>query len=137
VEIEHTQPNKHFKHFRKKQPVIFLPNESASSKFCKKAPKMSAFGYLSFVISVVNAVANAANNINNNQNNNNNNNNDNNNHNNNVNVANSNTNQNNMNTLMAGRELSMDERKEREDIRIELARHHRKAILHSKREAVQ
>ena len=51
---------------RKKQPVIFLPDESTPK--CKTpSSKMSAFGYLAFVVSVINAVANAAKNINNNQ----------------------------------------------------------------------
>jgi hypothetical protein len=45
---------------------------------------MSSFGYLSFVLSLINSVVNAANNVNANQNNNNNNNNNNNDNNNNV-----------------------------------------------------
>ena len=89
---------------------------------------MSAFGYLAFVVSVINAVANVASNINNNQNNNNDNNNDNNNNNNNVNIANSNTNQNNDNTLMAGRKLSVEESEDLGRIRKEFAWHHRRAV---------
>ncbi len=110
---------------RAQQPVIFLPDESGKKK-CKSSPKMSAFGYLAFVVSVINAVANAANNINNNQNNNNNNNNDNNNNNNNVNIANSNTNQNNQNMLMAGRELGAPSEisADGERVRLELAKHY-------------
>ena len=45
---------------------------------------MSSFGYLAFVLSLINSVVNAANNVNANQNNNNNNNNNNNDNNNNV-----------------------------------------------------
>ena len=70
---------------------------------------MSSFGYLSFVISVINSVINAANNINNNNNNNNNNDNDNNNNNINVNVQNSNNNQGNNNMVVAGREIPLED----------------------------
>lgn len=51
---------------RKKQPVVFLPN-SNSAKNCKPSGQMSSFGYLAFVLSLINGVVNAANNINNNQ----------------------------------------------------------------------
>lgn len=82
---------------RKKQPVVFLPGNT--SKPCKPSGQLSSFGYLAFVLSLLNGVVNAANNINNNQNNNNNNNNDNNNNNNNINIANNNNNQNNNNMV--------------------------------------
>ena len=51
---------------KEQQPVIFLPDES-TPKCDVPSTKMSAFGYLAFVVSVINSVANAANNINNNQ----------------------------------------------------------------------
>ncbi|XP_023321444.1 myb-like protein A [Eurytemora carolleeae] len=91
---------------RQKHPVVFLPD--GSSKPCKPSGQMSTFGYLSFILSVVNSVVNAANNINNNNNNNNNNDNNNNNNNNNVNIQNSNNNQNNNNMLMVGRRLNIE-----------------------------
>ena len=69
--------------FRKKKPVVFLPN-SPGGKDCEPSNRMSSFGYLSFVLSLINSVVNAANNVNANQNNNNNNNNNNNDNNNNV-----------------------------------------------------
>lgn len=87
---------------KKKKPVVFLPN-SPQGKDCEPSNRMSSFGYLSFMLSLINAVVNAANNVNNNQNDNNNNNNNNNDNNNNVNVANSNLNQNNDNMVTAGR----------------------------------
>ena len=68
---------------RKKKPVVFLPN-SPGGKDCEPSNRMSSFGYLAFVLSLINGVVNAANNVNNNQNNNNNNNNNNNDNNNNV-----------------------------------------------------
>ena len=52
--------------FRKKQPVVFLPN-SNDGKNCSPSGQMSSFGYLAFVLSLINAVVNAANNVNNNQ----------------------------------------------------------------------
>ena len=64
---------------------------------------MSAFGFMSFAMAVVNAVINNANNVNSNNNNNNNNDNNNNNNLGNINVANSNNNVNNMNMVTAGR----------------------------------
>ena len=69
--------------FRKKKPVVFLPN-SPGGKDCEPSSRMSSFGYLAFVLSLINSVVNAANNVNANQNNNNNNNNNNNDNNNNV-----------------------------------------------------
>ena len=106
--------------FRNKQPVIFLPNP-ASKPCVPGPPKMSSFGYLAFVLSIVNAAVNTANNVNTNQNNNNNNNNDNNNNNNNVNVANNNNNVNTDNGVAVGRDLDL------ERIREVLARHHEEA----------
>ena len=55
-----------FCQIRKKQPVVFLPN-SNDGKDCVPSGNMSSFGYLSFVLSLINAVVNAANNVNNNQ----------------------------------------------------------------------
>ena len=51
---------------RKKQPVVFLPNSNDGKK-CEPSGAMSSFGYLSFVLSLINAAVNAANNVNNNQ----------------------------------------------------------------------
>merc|ERR1719323_958654 len=108
---------------KKKQPVVFLPN-SNDGKDCVPSGNMSSFGYLSFVLSLINAVVNAANNVNNNQNNNNNNDNNNNDNNNNVNVANSNLNQNNDNSVTAGRRRrKLTKFEDREDIRRMLQAH--------------
>ena len=68
---------------------------------------MSAFGFLSFAMSVVNGVINAANNVNNNNNNNNNNDNNNNNNVGNFNVQNANNNANNENMATAGRRRAL------------------------------
>lgn len=51
---------------KKKKPVVFLPN-SPAGKDCEPSNRMSSFGYLAFVLSLINAVVNAANNVNNNQ----------------------------------------------------------------------
>ena len=48
-------------------PVVFLPEES--DKQCLPSNRMSAFGFLAFVVQSVNAVVNVANNINSNNNN--------------------------------------------------------------------
>ena len=68
---------------------------------------MSAFGFLSFAMAVVNGVINAANNINNNNNNNNNNDNNNNNNVANINVQNANNAANNENMATAGRKRTL------------------------------
>ena len=68
---------------------------------------MSAFGFLSFAMAVVNGVINAANNINNNNNNNNNNDNNNNNNVANINVQNANNAANNENMATAGRRRAL------------------------------
>ena len=51
---------------KKESPVIFLPQ--AQPEDCEEDSKstMSAFGFLSFAMAVVNGVINAANNVNNN-----------------------------------------------------------------------
>ena len=51
---------------KKKQPVVCLPKPKGG-KDCDPSNRMSSFGYLSFVLSLINAAVNAANNINNNQ----------------------------------------------------------------------
>ena len=51
---------------KKKQPVVFLPKPKGG-KDCDPSNRMSSFGYLAFVLSLINAAVNAANNINNNQ----------------------------------------------------------------------
>ena len=48
-------------------PVVFLPQESDTQ--CLPSNRMSAFGFLAFVVQSVNAVVNVANNINSNNNN--------------------------------------------------------------------
>ena len=48
-------------------PVVFLPQESDTQ--CLPSNRMSAFGFLAFVVQSVNAVVNVANNININNNN--------------------------------------------------------------------
>ena len=60
-----------------KMPVVFKPQKSQTE--CERDSRMSSFGFMSFVLSVVNGVINISNNINNNNNNRNNNNNDDNN----------------------------------------------------------
>ena len=57
-----------------KMPVVFKPQKSQTE--CERDSRMSSFGFMSFVLSVVNGVINISNNINNNNNNRNNNNND-------------------------------------------------------------
>ena len=47
-------------------PVVFLPQESDTQ--CLPSNRMSAFGFLAFVVQSVNAVVNVANNINSNNN---------------------------------------------------------------------
>ena len=88
-------------------PVIFLPNESKNEEDDDCADsndtQMSAFGFMSFAMALVNVVVNNANNVNNNNNNNNNNDNNNNNNIGNINIANSNNDVNNMNMVTAGR----------------------------------
>ena len=90
-------------------PVIFLPNDDSNNaeeeEDCEEleSTQMSAFGFMSFAISIVNAVINNANNVNNNNNNNNNNDNNNNNNLGNINIANANNDVNNMNMVTAGR----------------------------------
>ena len=74
-----------------------------SAEECAESPGMSAFGFLSFAMAVVNAVINTANNVNSNNNNNNNNNNDNNNNLVNINIANANNAAGNENMATAGR----------------------------------
>ena len=92
--------------FRKSAPVIFLPQDKP--KDCEDdQPSMSAFGFLSFAMAVVNGVINAANNINNNNNNNNNNDNNNNNNVANINVQNANNAANNENMATAGRRRAL------------------------------
>ena len=91
---------------RKSAPVIFLPQDKP--KDCEDdQPSMSAFGFLSFAMAVVNGVINAANNINNNNNNNNNNDNNNNNNVANINVQNANNAANNENMATAGRRRAL------------------------------
>ena len=46
--------------------MVFLPNSNDGKK-CEPSGAMSSFGYLSFVLSLINAAVNAANNVNNNQ----------------------------------------------------------------------
>ena len=83
-------------------PVVFLPKPKPAE--CQsKAPSMSAFGFMSFAIALVNGVVNQVNNVNNNNNNNNNNDNNNNNNVANINIANANNNANNENMATAGR----------------------------------
>ena len=48
-------------------PVVFLPHQSETQ--CLPSNRMSAFGFLAFVVQSVNAVVNVANNINSNNNN--------------------------------------------------------------------
>ena len=48
-------------------PVVFLPHQSDTQ--CLPSNRMSAFGFLAFVVQSVNAVVNVANNINSNNNN--------------------------------------------------------------------
>ena len=60
-----------------KMPVVFKPQKSQTE--CERDSRMSSFGFMSFVLSIVNGVINISNNINNNNNNRNNNNNDDNN----------------------------------------------------------
>ena len=87
--------------------MIFLPQ--SKPKDCEdESPSMSAFGFLSFAMSVVNGVINAANNVNNNNNNNNNNDNNNNNNVGNFNVQNANNNANNENMATAGRRRALN-----------------------------
>jgi hypothetical protein len=68
--------------------VVFIPQKSKTE--CVRVSKMSSWGFMSFVLSVVNGVINISNNINNNNNNRNNNNNDDNNNQFNTNLANGN-----------------------------------------------
>merc|ERR1711915_170539 len=84
-----------------KMPVVFIPEESETE--CVPENKMSAFGFLGFVVASINAVVNVANNINDNNNNRNNNNNDNNNNQINTNIANSGNEQTSMSMAMTGR----------------------------------
>ena len=54
-------------HRKEEMPVVFLPQDSPED--CQGSESaMSAFGFLSFAMAVVNGVINAANNINNNNN---------------------------------------------------------------------
>lgn len=87
----------------KDMPVIFLPNEEEEDCGDSNDTQMSAFGFMSFAMALVNVVINNANNVNNNNNNNNNNDNNNNNNLGNINIANSNNDVNNMNMVTAGR----------------------------------
>ena len=59
-----------------KMPVVFMSQKSKVE--CERVSRMSSWGFMSFVLSIVNGVINISNNINNNNNNRNNNNNDNN-----------------------------------------------------------
>ena len=54
-------------HRKEEMPVVFLPQDSPEDCQGSEAA-MSAFGFLSFAMAVVNGVINAANNINNNNN---------------------------------------------------------------------
>ena len=69
-------------------PVVFMPQKSQTE--CERVSRMSSWGFMSFVLSVINGVINISNNINSNNNNRNNNNNDGNNNEYNANVANTN-----------------------------------------------
>lgn len=75
-------------------PVVFMPQKSQTE--CERVSKLSSFGFMSFVLAIVNGVISVSNNINNNNNNRNNNNNDNNNNQFNTNLGNTN------NVQMAG-----------------------------------
>ena len=77
-----------------KMPVVFMSQKSKVE--CERSSRMSSWGFMSFVLSIVNGVINISNNINNNNNNRNNNNNDNNNNQFNTNLDSS------SNTQMAG-----------------------------------
>lgn len=75
-------------------PVVFIPQKSQTE--CERVSKLSSFGFMSFVLAIVNGVISVSNNINNNNNNRNNNNNDDNNNQFNTNLGNTN------NVQMAG-----------------------------------
>ena len=84
-------------------PVVFLPQKSQTE--CERVSRMSSWGFMSFVLAIINGVINISNNINNNNNNRNNNNNDDNNNEMNANVANSNNVQMAAGMAMSGRRL--------------------------------
>ena len=87
-----------------KMPVVFIPKKSKTE--CERSSRMSSWGFMSFVLAVVNGVINISNNINNNNNNRNNNNNDNNNNQYNANVGNTNNQQMAGGEAMSGRRLN-------------------------------
>ncbi|KAK4310507.1 hypothetical protein Pmani_017935 [Petrolisthes manimaculis] len=86
-------------------PVVLVEEEDGTK--CVASSHLSTFGFLGFVLNIVNAVINVANNINNNDNSNNNNNNNNNNNDLNINQAQITQSSTNTNTAMAmaGRRL--------------------------------
>ncbi|XP_042875889.1 uncharacterized protein LOC122255690 [Penaeus japonicus] len=108
----HTSSSKKRKKKKKKNPgeedmpIVLVPEESAAE--CVSNNQLSSFGFLGFVLNVVNAVINVANNLNNNDNSNNNNDNNNNNNDGNTNqvgITETATNDNPPVTAIAGRRV--------------------------------
>ena len=86
-----------------KMPVVFLPEKNTVE--CERVSRMSSWGFMSFVLAVINGVINISNNINSNNNNRNNNNNDQNSNQFNTNLGNTNNVQMAGGMAMSGRRL--------------------------------